>query len=366
MKIAQVAPLYEAVPPATYGGTERVVAALCDGLSALGHDVTLFAPATSTTDATLVETVPVPLRVGMSRQELVQVAPHLHLSMLADVYERASEFDIIHSHADLWTLPFAALSDVPTILTMHGRLDLDEVRQTLPHYPSVGLVSISRHQRRAVEDLPVRWVGNVYNGLDLTAYHRPDVVRGRHLAFVGRISPEKGPETAVEVARRTDRTLWVGAKVDPTDLAYYEDVIEPLFSQSDVRFVGELDEHQKTEFYASAAATVFPSDWPEPFGLVMIESLAAGTPVIALDRGSVPEILLDGVTGFICRDTDDMVDAVLRLDQIDPDACRQRARTFDSHTMCASYERLYMNATQLAPPPVPDRHRELAPINTTQ
>jgi glycosyltransferase involved in cell wall biosynthesis len=341
VRVAQIAPLYEAVPPTAYGGTERVIATLCNGLTTLGHEVTLFAAGGSVTDAQLVEVVPSPLRTRMSRQEMIDVAPHLHLRMLADVYDRAEDFDVIHSHTDIWTLPFAQKTATPSIITMHGRLDLDHVRHMLPMYPNVPLVSISDHQRRGVDGLPVRWAATVYNGLDLRHYHAAPRQRSDDLIFVGRINAEKGPAVAVEIARRSGRPLRVAAKVDPFDVDYYRAEIEPLFRANHVVFAGELGEPDKPAFYASAAATVFPSDWPEPFGLVMIESMAAGTPVIALRRGSVPEIVIDGVTGFVCDNLDQMVEAVNRVDQIDPNACRERAAAFDAQHMCAGYEHVY-------------------------
>jgi glycosyltransferase involved in cell wall biosynthesis len=261
--------------------------------------------------------------------------------MLAEIFERADEFDVIHSHVDVWTLPFAYSAEVPTLLTMHGRLDLDPVRQALELYPGIPLVSISNDQRRALEGIDVTWAGTVYNGLDLRGYASQKYEGSRHLAFVGRISVEKGPVAAVEVAARTNRQLRVAAKVDPTDVEYFERVVDPVFSANDVLFVGEIGEDRKPGFFGCAAATVFPSDWPEPFGLVMIESMAAGTPVIALRRGSVPEIVVDGVTGFICDDIDGMVEAVNRIDEIDRDECRRRAAEFDVAAMCEGYEAIY-------------------------
>jgi glycosyltransferase involved in cell wall biosynthesis len=341
MRIAQVAPLFESVPPNGYGGTERVIAAICDGLSERGHDVVLFAAAGSATSAELVEVAAAPLRRRMTPREMTEVAPHLHLEMLAAVYARADDFDVIHSHADVWTLPFTRASSTPTLLTMHGRLDLPYVRHTLPLYPDVAMVSISDDQRRAVVDLPVPWAATVYNGLDLHRYRFAETARGDHLAFVGRISPEKGPALAVEVARRTGRLLRVAAKIDPLDRAYFRDEVEPLFRAGAVDYVGELEEPDKPAFYASAAATLFPIDWPEPFGLVMIESLAAGTPVIALRRGSVTEVIEDGVSGIICDDVDDMVAAVARVGDIDPGECRRRASQFDATSMSAAYEKVY-------------------------
>lgn len=339
MRIAQVAPLYESVPPLLYGGTERVIATLCDGLSRRGHDVTLFASDSSSTEATL-EAEGAPLRTRMSRQELSEVAPHLHLRLLDQVYDRADEFDVIHSHIDVWTLPFTRRTQTPTVLTMHGRLDLDLMRDVLPLYPEVPLVSISDNQRAPLEGLRLNWASTVYNGLDLAAYGASGGARGEHLAFLGRISPEKGPELAIEVARRSGRSLQLAAKVDPMDVEYHQQVIEPLLGP-EAAFIGEIDETAKPGFLAAAAATLFPSDWPEPFGLVMIESLAAGTPVIALRRGSVPEIIEHGISGFICEDVDEMIDAVGRLGQIDPDRCRKRAARFSADAMCSSYESVY-------------------------
>lgn len=341
MRVAQIAPLYETVPPSGYGGTERVVAALCDGLVDLGHDVTLFAAGQSSTRARCVEVVPSPLRRRMTRQEMLEVAPHVHLRMLADLYGRAGEFDVIHSHVDIWTLPFAHRCATPTVLTMHGRLDLDHVRRTLALYPHAPLVSISEQQREAVCDLALNWVATVHNGLDLARYHAAPRHDDGYLAFVGRIHPEKGPALAVEVARRSGRQLRVAAKIDPLDVDYFRDEIDPLFQAGDVEFVGELDEHDKPDFFASASCTLFPSDWPEPFGLVMIESMAAGTPVVALRRGSVPEIVIDGCTGFICDDVAQMVEAIARLDEIDPDRCRHHAATFSAAKMSVEYERVY-------------------------
>ena len=339
MRIAQIAPLYESVPPIAYGGTERVIAALCDGLTARGHEVVLFAADSSTTDATLQGQGPA-LRTRMTKQELAEVAPHLHLRMLEDVYAQADAFDVIHSHVDVWTLPFTLRTATPSVLTLHGRLDIDQTRRVLPLYPDVPLVSISNDQRRPLSGDQVHWAGTVYNGLDLAAYGRADLPRGNHLAFLGRISPEKRPDLAVEVARRTGRPLRMAAKVDPVDVEYHQTVIEPLIGD-DVTFLGEIGETDKPAFLASAAATMFPSDWPEPFGLVMIESMAAGTPVIALRRGSVPEVVAHGVSGFICDDVDEMVDAVQRLDELDPDECRRHAERFDADVMCAGYEAVY-------------------------
>jgi glycosyltransferase involved in cell wall biosynthesis len=344
MRIALISPLYEAVPPIAYGGTERVIASLADELVRRGHEVTLFAAEGSRTAATLVACSRAPLRYSMSRTELEQLAPHLHLKMLADVHRRADagEFDIVHAHTDIWTLPFARPGRVPTVVTMHGRLDLDVVRTVLPMYPDMPLVSISDHQRGPVEDLPVRWTATCPNGLDLSAYFAASrCTNGEYLAFVGRITPEKRPDWAVEVAARSGRKLRVAAKVDAVDVDYWDAVIEPLFRKHDVEFVGEIGEADKPSFFAQAAATLFPIDWPEPFGLVMIESLATGTPVIALRNGSVPEILTDGKSGFICDSIDDMVSSVGHLGQLRESACRDEARRFTAATMTDRYLDIY-------------------------
>jgi glycosyltransferase involved in cell wall biosynthesis len=361
LRIAQVAPLYEAVPPGAYGGTERIIATLCDGLVAQGHEVTLFGPATSATDARL-EAFENPLRERFSADEMASVAPHLHLAMMAELAARAGEFDVIHSHLDVLALPFTGLVPTPTVLTLHGRLDLDFVREVLPRYGSVPLVSISNDQRRAVDDLDLTWAATVYNGLDLRHYRAEPHAADGYLGFVGRIAEEKGPLTAIEVSRRTGVPLRIAAKVDPTDVGYYEDEVAPQMGDH-VDFVGEITEDEKPAFFAGARATLFPSDWPEPFGLVMIESLAAGTPVIALRRGSVPEVIQHGVTGFICDDADEMAEAVDRVDEIDPDACRRDAERFSAERMCRGYVDVYRsligNAARVTVPrpsqhPIPD------------
>jgi glycosyltransferase involved in cell wall biosynthesis len=360
VRIAQVAPLYEAVPPATYGGTERVIAALCDGLTELGHDVTLFAASASSTRAHL-ERVSRPLRTKMSRDELIEVAPHLHLRMLADVADRCEEFDVVHSHVDLWSLPFVHRSATPWLLTLHGRLDVEPIHGVLPLYPEVALASISDHQRVPLRDREIRWAGTVYNGLDFGHYPTRDGRHDGHLAFVGRISPEKGPTLAIEVARRTGLPLRLAAKVDPMDEEYFDAEVQPLLGE-DAQLVGEIDEKHKPAFLSSAMATLFPSDWPEPFGLVMVESMAAGTPVIALRRGAVPEIVEDGVSGFICDDIDAMVAAVRRVSDIDPEECRRRAARFSADRMCAGYMDIYRSLC--ASPDLPGRRS--VPVGSAQ
>jgi glycosyltransferase involved in cell wall biosynthesis len=278
----------------------------------------------------------------MDAEELAVVGPHLHLRMLADVYGRSDEFDIIHAHTDVWTLPFAELADTPTVITMHGRLDVPLAQRSLSLYPGAALVSISEHQRLALAGYPVDWLATIPNGLDLGAYHRRARGPGSYLAFVGRLSPEKRPDIAVEIAARTGWPLRVAAKVDPVDRDYFEAQIAPLFDLHDVEFVGELGEDDKPAFYGDAAATLFPSDWPEPFGLVMIEALACGTPVIAFRGGSVAEIIQDGVTGFVVKSLDEAIEAVARLDAIDRQTCRMVFENrFTVERMAAQYLELY-------------------------
>src|SRR5688572_28590974 len=276
---------------------------------------------------------------------MASVAPHLHLEMMAELAARAGDFDVIHSHLDLLALPFTRLIATPTVLTMHGRLDLEFFRDLLPRYGSVPLVSISDDQRLAVADLDLTWAATVYNGLDLSAYSDVSHDSDGYLGFVGRIAEEKGPLAAIEIARRSGLPLRMAAKVDPLDEEYYEHEVKPHMGHG-VDFVGEIDESQKPGFYAGARATLFPSDWPEPFGLVMIESLAAGTPVIALRRGSVPEVIVDGVTGFICDDVDEMAKAAERIGEIDPEECRRHADRFSAAAMCRGYTDVYERLVQ--------------------
>jgi glycosyltransferase involved in cell wall biosynthesis len=341
MRIALVAPLYEAVPPQAYGGTERVIAGLADELVRRGHDVTLFAAGGSRTSARLVAMAPAPLRLTMSREQLIEVSQHLHLQMLAEVYRRAAEFDIVHAHTDILTLPFVRFTEVPTVITLHGRLDLDVLQQTVPLYLDVPLVSISDSQRAPLDSFATNWVGTCPNGLPLDEYLSMERGKGDYLAFVGRITEDKHVDWAVDVARRAGLPLRVAAKVDPMDEEYWQTTIRPLFERYDVDYLGELDESRKPAFLAGARAMLFPIDWPEPFGLVMIESLAAGTPVIAMRRGSVPEVIEHGVSGFICDSVDEMVAAVHDVGRISPEACRQRARRFTSEQMTEDYLAVY-------------------------
>ena len=339
LRIAQVAPLHEAVSARAGGGTARVIAALCDGLVAQGHDVTLFGPETSETTARLAA-FEQPLRDRFGTDAMARVAPYLHLAMLTEVAARAGDFDVIHSHLDVLTLPMARLVATPTVLTLHGHLDVDPVQQLLPRYGSLPLVSVSDDQRRAVGDLDLTWAATVHHGLELGGYRGVPHDADGYLGFVGRVAEEDAPLTAIEVSRRTGVPLRMAATVTPGDVAYYQEEVAPRM-RPDVRFVGGVREHEKPTFYACARATIFPSDRPAPFEPAMVESLAAGTPVIALRRGSAPEVIEDGVTGFVCDDLDDMVQAVGWVDEIDPEACRRSAARFSAERMCHEYVDVY-------------------------
>ena len=339
MKIAQVSPLYEAVPPKLYGGTERVVAHLSDALVELGHDVTLFASAEAQTKAVLA-----PVRDQAIRLDPAPLKSDLasHMAMLHQVRRRADEFDIIHFHTDMLHFPFFADMAERTVTTLHGRLDikgLDEVYSRWPRFP---LVSISDSQRRHLPN--ANWAGTVLHGLqtDLYRYGRGE---GGYLAFLGRISPEKGPDRAIAIAKALGMPLKIAAKVDSADRAYFEEVVEPLLHDPLIEFVGEIGDARKPEFLGNAAALLFPINWPEPFGLVMIEAMACGAPVVAYGCGSVPEVIEDGLTGFIVDGKDAAVDAVRRALQLD----RRRIRAqfelrFSATAMARRYLDIYEEA----------------------
>ncbi len=337
LRIAQVSPLYEAVPPKLYGGTERIVAYLTDELVRRGHAVTLFASGDSTSAARLKPVVPTALRLGGPGQDTL--APHL--LELAQVFDRAHEFDVIHSHAGYLAFPFSRFSPVATLHTMHGRLDQPETFALHQHFRDEALVSISLDQRRPLDPFGVNWAGTVYHGVPLGPYQYSRR-GGDYLAFLGRISPEKRPDLAIALAKLAGVPLRIAAKVDPVDREYFEREIEPLLDHRLIDYVGEIGEEDKPAFLGGARALVFPIDWPEPFGLVMIEALACGTPVIARRRGSVPEVIRHGRTGFIVESMSDMVRAVRRLDRIDRAECRREAEArFSVERMADGYEGLY-------------------------
>jgi glycosyltransferase involved in cell wall biosynthesis len=335
VRIAQIAPLFESVPPHGYGGTERVVSYLTEELVAMGHDVTLFATADSETRAKLVPCAPQALRLAGYRGD--PAVPHL--IMMEEVFRRPADFDVIHDHVDLIGRPFARRTPVPVLTTLHGRLDLEEIGILFAEYSDLAMVSISDSQREPWPD--ASWIGTVHHGLPRHLYRfHPEP--GGYLAFIGRASPEKRLDRAIEIAVRSHRPLRIAAKVDPADTEYFKEVVEPMLNHPLVEWIGELDDRAKDDFLGNALALLFPIDWPEPFGLTMIESLACGTPVIAWQHGSVAEVLEAGVTGFLCEDVGAAVRAVGRLDRLSREACRESfERRFTSERMAGDYLELY-------------------------
>jgi glycosyltransferase involved in cell wall biosynthesis len=335
LRIAQVAPLCESVPPQLYGGTERVVAFLTDELVRQGHDVTLFASGDSHTMASLVPACPKALRLGGQTRD--DLAPHV--LMIERVAQYASEFDIIHFHIAQVHLPVVRRLPVAHVTTMHGRLDLPELRPLYREFDDIPVVSISDAQRTPLPE--ARWAGTVYHGLppDLLQFH-PEP--GTYLAFLGRISPEKRVDRAIAIATACELPLRIAAKVDPVDGDYFEREIRPLLDNPLVDFIGEIGEQQKSEFLGGAKALLFPIDWPEPFGLVMIEALACGVPVIAFRGGSVPEVIDHGVTGFIVDTLEEAFEATRRIDLVDRHVCRAVfERRFSVSRMAGDYLQLY-------------------------
>lgn len=335
MRIAQVSPLTEAVPPKLYGGTERVISWLTEELVAMGHDVTLFASGDSTTSATLEAMWPRALRLDGS----VRDPNALHMAMIEQVCRRAGEFDIIHTHLDYYPFSLMSRQGVPFVTTLHGRLDLPEHQPMFETFSSVPVVSISNSQRRPIHH--ANWAGTVHHGLprDLLS---PRPVKPQYLAFLGRISPEKRVDRAVRIAQRCGLPLKVAAKVDAVDRDYFEDEISPLFALPHVEYIGEITDSQKSDFLSGAIALLVPIDWPEPFGLVMIEAMACGTPVIAYNRGSVPEIVDDGITGFVVEDETSAVGAINHLLKLPREAVRRQfEQRFTSRRMAEDYLKIY-------------------------
>ncbi len=340
MKIAQVAPLYEAVPPKFYGGTERVVAHLTDALVELGHEVTLFSSADARTKARLI-----PVRDEAIRLDPAPLKSDLasHLSQLSEVRRRASEFDVIHFHTDMIHFPFFEDTPGKTLTTLHGRLDLKDLAGVYWRWNQFPLVSISDSQRKP---LPfANWAGTVHHGMTADIY-QPNYEPGGYLAFLGRISPEKRPDRAIAIAKRLGMRLKIAAKVDAADATYFQEKIEPLIlGEPLVEFVGEIGDADKSAFLGGATALLFPIDWPEPFGLVMIEAMACGTPVVAYDCGSVPEVIEDGLTGFIVRTEDEAVDAVRRVAGLNRREVRRRFdQRYSATAMARRYVDLYAGA----------------------
>jgi glycosyltransferase involved in cell wall biosynthesis len=335
MRIAQVSPLTEAVPPKLYGGTERVISWLTEELVALGHDVTLFASGDSQTSAKLEAMWPKALRLDGS----VRDPNALHMSMIERVARRATEFDIIHFHLDYYSFSLMSRLNVPYVTTLHGRLDLPEHQPMFETFVSAPVISISNSQRRPIHK--ANWVGTVHHGLPKNSLS-PLPVKPSYLAFLGRVSPEKRVDRAVRIAARCGLPLKVAAKIDRVDEDYFADEIRSLFEAPHVEYIGEISDGQKSEFLSGAIALLVPIDWPEPFGLVMIEALACGTPVIAYNRGAVPEIVEDGLTGFVVEDETSAVGAINILPKLPREAIRARfEERFTSRRMAQDYLAIY-------------------------
>ncbi|HEX5108811.1 MAG TPA: glycosyltransferase family 4 protein [Vicinamibacterales bacterium] len=336
MKVAQVAPLYESVPPKLYGGTERVVSYLTEELIGLGHEVTLFASGDSVTSAKLVPAHATSLRLDPACRD--PLSPHV--LMIEQLARTASSFDIIHFHIAPLHFPVVRrLPGIPHVTTLHGRLDMPELVDLYREFGDIPVVSISDAQRRPLPE--AGWIGTVHHGLpfSLLPYHPSPA---NYLAFLGRISPEKRVDRAIAIAIATGIPLRIAAKVDPVDREYFECRIRPLLDHPLVEFIGEIGESQKSDFLGQARALLFPIDWPEPFGLVMIEALACGVPVVAFRGGSVPEIIEHGVTGYIVDSMEEAIEATRALSRLDRRACRAAfERRFSASRMAAQYVQLY-------------------------
>ena len=334
MRIAQVAPLYESVPPKLYGGTERVVHYLTESLVKQGHDVTLFASGDSLTSATLVPCSEQALRLGKSTLPYAH-----HILMLEQVFQAADDFDVIHFHCDFLHFPLSRRQSVPHITTLHGRLDIPDLFPLYEEFRDIPLISISNSQRRP---LPwANWQATVYHGVPRYLY-TPGAGTGNYLAFLGRISPEKRLDRAIEIAGRSGIPIKIAAKVDAADEEYFKEAIRPLLNRPGVEYIGEIGDREKSDFLGNARALLFPIDWPEPFGLVVIESLACATPVIAWKRGSVPELVADGDTGFVVESIEEAVAAIQQLDSIERRRCREVfEKRFSVERMTADYLSVY-------------------------
>jgi len=335
MRIAQIAPLAESVPPKLYGGTERVVHWLTEELQGLGHEVTLFASGDSKTSAELVPVIPHALRLGR---------PHLdpivaQASLLEAVARQCHRFDVLHFHIDWLQLPLFSRLDTRFLTTFHGRLDLPGLKAITEQFPDAGFVSISNNQREPLRDL--RWLRTVYHGLPAN-YLRASAEPGRYLAFLGRLTAEKGPHDAIRIAKAVGMQLRIAAKIPRGERRYFTERLQPLIDGDQVQLVGEVDDHAKQDFLSQASALLFPIDWPEPFGLVMIEAMACGTPVIAYRSGSVPEVIDHGITGFVVEDEAEAVKAIHQLDQLDRKRVREQFKArFTAERMAREYTEVY-------------------------
>ncbi len=335
MRIAQVSPLIESVPPKRYGGTERIVSYLTEELVRLGHDVTLFASGDSVTNARLIA----PCQRSLRKNEKCKDPVAREVLLVDHVLEHAGEFDVIHFHTGYLHFPVCRCLSVPHLTTLHGRLDLPDLVPVFDRFRDEPLISISNAQRQPLAW--ANWQTTIYHGLptDLFSFRRSS---DDYLAFLGRISPEKGADRAIEIAKRVGIPLKIAAKVDRVDRRYFKRVVEPLLNDSHVEWLGEISDQQKNDFLGNAYALLFPIDWPEPFGLVMIEAMACGTPVIAYDRGSVPEVMDVGVTGFIVRELDEAAEAVRRVRNLSRARCREVFdKRFTATRMANDYIHVY-------------------------
>jgi glycosyltransferase involved in cell wall biosynthesis len=335
MHIAQIAPLAEAVPPKFYGGTERVIHWLTEELIALGHDVTLYASGDSVTSARLEAVWPRALRLDSS----VRDPNALHMAMLERVRQCANEYDFLHFHLDYYPFSLFSRQTAPFVTTLHGRLDLPEYQPVFTTFSSLPLISISDSQRRPIPQ--ANWIRTIYHGLPQQLL-TPVAVKPSYFAFLGRIAPEKGVDRAISIARKCSVPLRIAAKIDKVDREYFDEKIRPLLDGSSAEYIGEITDSEKSDFLSGAVALLDPIDWPEPFGLVMIEAMACGTPVIAFNRGSVPEVIDDGLTGFIVEDEEGAIGAFDRLSQLSREKIRKHfEQRFTAHRMALEYLAAY-------------------------
>ena len=344
MHIAQVAPLTEAIPPKLYGGTERVVHWLTEELVALGHEVTLFASGDSCTSAKLEAFWPRALRLDGS----IRDPNALHMAMLEQVRRRAADFDFLHFHLDYYPFSLFSRQRTPYATTLHGRLDLPEHQPVFDTFSSIPVVSISNAQRRPLPQ--ARWIKTIHHGLPEKLLV-PKPIKPSYFAFLGRIAPEKRVDRAIRIAEHCGVPLKIAAKVDRADIDYYEQEIRPMLASPNVEYIGEIGDKDKSEFLSGAIALLVPIDWPEPFGLVMIEAMACGTPVIAFNRGSVPEVIDEGVTGFIVEDETGAIGAVDRLAHVSRAGVRRRfEERFTARRMALDYLSAYRSLAEVHAP----------------
>ena len=344
MRIAQIAPLIESVPPRLYGGTERIVSYLTEELVRMGHDVTLFASGDSITAANLVGCVPKALRLDVNVRDVI---PY-YMLMLDRVRRHADQFDILHFHIDQFHFPLFRHMAGRTLTTLHGRQDLPDMKPLYVGFGDMPLVSISNDQRRPIPN--ANFVQTIYHGLPADLHKPVANPRGGYVAFLGRIAPEKRPDRAIQIARSLGVPLKIAAKVDRVDENYFREVIEPLLEGPDVQFIGEINEQQKNEFLGEALALLFTGDWPEPFGLSMIEAMACGTPVLAFSCGSVPEVIDQGVSGIVVNNIEEGVSALPRVFAIDRRAVRRRfEERFTVNRMAKDYLGVYRALLKHAP-----------------